>query len=57
MFNGLRENKKKFRVLKNLSKMKNKPNGTRIVIYAFIYLNIYIFLKHEKNYIFTGVKK
>lgn len=57
MLNGLRENKKKFRVLKNLSKMKNKPNGTRIVIYAFIYLNIYIFLKHEKNYIFTGVKK
>jgi len=28
----------------NLSKMKNKPNGTGIVIYISIYLNIYIFL-------------
>lgn len=49
MLQGLRNNKKKFSVFKKLTKIENNPNGTEIVIYIFIYINIYIFLKHEKN--------
>jgi hypothetical protein len=50
MLKGLRENQKKIYVCQKIcQKKKNKPNGTGIVIHVFIYLNIYIFLKHEKN--------